>query len=91
MAFEREENITKDSVQDFAVNFFVPGPLNTEGVQSGTIEAQLFNSDDTTEAREYDLLARLQDDAEGLVHLANLIAIRDYLRIRLDAEVLPIP
>lgn len=91
MAFEREENVTIDSVQDFAVNFFVPGPLNTEGVQSGKIEAQLFNSDNSTATREYNLLLRLQDDAEGLVHLANLIAIKDYLRLRLDAEVLPLP
>lgn len=91
MAFQREENATIDSVQDFSINFSVPGPLNTEGVQSGKIEAQLLKSNGKIKIKEADLLLRLQDDAEGLVHLANLVDLRDYIRIRLDAEVLPIP
>lgn len=91
MAFEREENVTKDSVQDFEIKLFVPGPLNTEGTQSGAIEAQILKSDNSVLLKPYDLLLRLQDDAEGLVHLSNLADLRDYVRIRLDAEVLPIP
>lgn len=91
MAFEREENVTIESVQDFSIGFFVPGPLNIEGVQSGAIEAQLLKSNGKIKVKEADLLLRLQDDAEGLVHLANLADLRDYIKIRLDAEVLPLP
>lgn len=91
MAFEREENVTIDSVQDFSIGFFVPGPLNAEGEQSGKIEAQLLKSDGKVKIKVADLLARLQDDAEGLVHLSNLVDLRDYIKVRLDAEVLPLP
>lgn len=91
MAFEREENLTKDSIQDFEIKLFVPGPLNTEDPQAGKIEVQILKSDDNILVKSYDLLLRLQDDAEGVVHLSNLADLRDYVKIRLDAEVLPVP
>jgi hypothetical protein len=37
-----------------------------------------------------DLLARLADDAPGLVHRTNLLAMRDYILARIAAEVLPV-
>lgn len=89
MAFNREENVTKDTIGDFGLGLFVPGPSNTEGVQSGNVEAQILMSDGTIENASFDLLVHLQDDAAGLVHLANLVSLRDYIRIRLNNEVLP--
>jgi hypothetical protein len=32
---------------------------------------------------------RLGDDAPGLAHLSNLASLRDYIRTRLENEVLP--
>ncbi len=90
MAFEREQDITKDSIEDFEINFFVPGPSNTEGAQAGRLNAQIMMSDGTIENKSYDLLARLQDDAEGQTHLVALASLRDYIRTRLNDEVLPI-
>lgn len=89
MAFQQEINVTKDSIQDFQIEFFVPGPDNIDGIQAGKLSAQIKTSDNLFINRDYDLLVRLQDDAAGLVHLANLADLRDYIRIRLNAEVLP--
>jgi hypothetical protein len=90
LAFPREDNVTKDTIQDFEIVFFVPGPDNVDGVQSGRIDVQIFLSSDESFNRQYNLLARLQDDAAGLVHLSNLADLRDYIKARLDAEVLPL-
>ena len=90
MAFERETDITKDEIGDFEIGLFVPGATNIEDVQAGRLDAQLVMSDSSLENVSYDLLARLQDDAEGLIHLANLASLRDYIRIRLENEVLPL-
>lgn len=90
MSFGRETDITKDSIGDFEIVFFVPGPLNTEGVQSGNLSAQIIFSDGSIETRSFNLLARLQDDAAGQQHLVNLASLRDYIRTRLNNEVLPL-
>lgn len=90
MAFNREENVTKDAIEDFGISLFVPGPSNIEGVQSGEIETQILLSDGRIAIKSFDLLARLQDDAAGQIHLANLAALRDYIKIRLNNEVLPL-
>ncbi len=90
MAFQREDNVTKDSIADFEIKFFIPDPLDLEGVQSGRLSTQIKKSDGSIENTRYDLLERLQDDAAGLVHLSNLAALRDYIRTRLNAEVLPL-
>lgn len=63
LGFTREENITKEAIADFQIVLFVPGPDNTEEVQSGQIEVQIKLSDGKIETEHYDLLARLQDDA----------------------------
>lgn len=89
MAFNRETNLTKDSIADFEIVFFVPGPLNTEGEQSGQLSVQIIMSDDSIQTRTFDLLTRLQDDAAGQQHLTSLAALRDYIRTRLNNEVLP--
>lgn len=90
MAFEREVNQTKDTIADFESKLFSHDPLDSEGEDSGLLSAQIKKSDGSIENRRYDLLERLQDDAAGLVHLANLASLRDYLRARLESEVLPL-
>ena len=92
MAFTREQDITKDDIGDFEIRFFVPKVEipEEEIVQSGILDVQLEMSDSSTEAASFDLLARLQDDAAGLTHLANLASLRDYIRTRLENEVLPL-
>ncbi len=90
MAFQRQVDITKDDIADFEIIFFVPDPLDLDGVQSGQLNVQIKKSDGKIENVPFDLLVRLQDDAAGLVHLANLVSLRDYIRIRLNNEVLPL-
>lgn len=90
MAFPRETDITKDDIGDFEIVLFVPGASNTEGVQAGNLNAQIIMSDGSIETVSFDLLARLQADAAGLTHLANLASLRDYIAARLVDEVLPL-
>ena len=89
MAFEQQQNVTITGFEDISINLFVPGENNTEGVQSGRIEIQLTLSNGKIRVVEADLLARLGDDAAGLTHRANLLALRDYLLARIPLEVLP--
>lgn len=89
MTFQQEANVTKVGIEDFEIQFFVPGPSNTENPQAGRLSAQILLSDGNIEVREYNLLARLQDDPAGQQHLSNLASLRDYIRTRLNNEVLP--
>jgi hypothetical protein len=86
LAFPREDNVTKDEIGDYEITF----TISPTGPDTGEIEVQIIISSGERFTRQYNLIARLQDDAEGLIHLANLVALRDYLNIRLDAEVLPL-
>lgn len=86
MAFTREDDVTKDVIGDYEVKFL----RSRSGPDTGEIEAQIIVTSGEIFTRSYNLIARLQDDAAGLVHLANLVALRDYLDIRLDDEVLPL-
>lgn len=86
MAFEREIDVTKDSIGDYEIVFTV----KIIGADTGQIEVQIITSTGKPFTRQYDLIDRLGDDAAGLVHLANLIDLRDYLNIRLNDEVLPV-
>jgi hypothetical protein len=87
MAFPRENDVTKDAIGDYRIVFTV----SSLDPDTGEIEVQIILSSGRIITRSYDLIERLQDDAPGLTHLANLIDLRDYLNIRLDDEVLPIP
>jgi len=90
MTFQQETNITKDAIGDFEIVFFVPQTIDAEHPQDGRLNAQIIMSDGSIEPTPpFDLLERLQDDAPGLVHLARLGELRDYIRARLIAEVLP--
>ncbi len=89
MAFEQQQDVTITGFEDISIDLFVPGVLNVEGVQAGTIAIQLTQSNGKIKVVSYDLLARLGDDAAGLVHRANLLALRDYILVRIPAEVLP--
>lgn len=90
MAFTRELNVTKIGIEDFQITFFVPGPGNSEDVQSGELEFQIALSNGQTEIGQVNLLARLGDDAEGQGYLQDLANLRDYIRTRLNNEVLPL-
>jgi len=90
MAFQREVDVTKDTIGDFEINFFVPDPLDPEGVQSGQLNVQIKKSDGSIENVSFNLLVRLQDDTAGQAHAVNLASLRDYLRTRLNDEVLPL-
>lgn len=90
MAFEQQQNVTITGFEDISISLFVPGVSNTEGVQSGKIEIQLSQSNGQTKIVSADLLARLGDDATGLTHRANLLALRDYILARIPTEVLPL-
>jgi hypothetical protein len=90
MAFTQESNITKVGIEDFEITFFVPGPNNGDDVQSGRLSFQIRLSDGSIQPKSgVDLIARLQDDAAGLTHLANLVSLRNYIITRLNNEVLP--
>lgn len=90
MSFEQETNLTKIGIEDFEIKLFSPGPSNANDPQIGVLEFQVLMSNSTIQARERnDLLERLEDDATGLIHRANLISLRDYIRTRLNVEVLP--
>ncbi len=89
MPFEQQENITKIGIEDYEIRFFSPGPGNSEGIQAGELSYQVLMSNSNIEVVLADLLLRLTDDAAGLIHLANLQDLRDYIRVRLNAEALP--
>lgn len=86
MAFEREIDVTKDSIGDYEITFTV----HISDPDTGKIEVQIVTSGGIIFTRSYDLIDRLGDDAPGLAHLTNLIALRDYLNLRLNDEVLPL-
>ena len=85
MAFPREENVTIENIGDYEVKFL----RSKSGSDTGEVEAQLILSSGEVYTRGYNLIDRLQEDAEGLTHLANLRALKDYLDMCLDSEVLP--
>jgi len=91
MAFEREVNVTITGFEDISISLFVPGVSNPDGVQAGEIDIQLMQSNGKIKTISADLLVRLGDDATGLTHRANLLALRDYILARIPAEVLPVP
>jgi hypothetical protein len=86
MAFPRETNVTKEEIGDYEIIFTV----SASGPDLGTMEVQIVLSSGEKFTRNYDLIARLQDDAPGQAHLANLISLRNYLNTRLINEVLPL-
>lgn len=89
MAFTQQQDVTITGFRDIGIDLFVPGVSNVDGVQSGKIEIQLLQSNGVIRTVSYDLLARLADDAAGLIHRANLLAMRDYILARIPLEVLP--
>jgi len=85
MAFQQATDIVATGIGDVEIRFFVP----QVGADTGRISIQVFRSNGTIEVIEDNLVARLQDDATGLTHLANLVSMRSYLKTRIIAEVLP--
>lgn len=69
--------------------FTIPDPTNIEDVQASTLNVQVKRSDGI-KVRTYDLLDRLTDDTAGNdTHLPALLALRDYIIARVEAEVIP--
>jgi len=90
MAFTRLENTTKESVEDWELVFFNPGPSNTENSVSGNLEVQVVLSNGKIETVDIDVLLRLNDDIEGQGYLTFLNDMKAYITNRLNAEVLPL-
>lgn len=89
MAFTPATNVTIVGKGDRAITLFVPEVIDAEHPRTGEIEIQLKMSDGSIKVIKADLLARLADDATGLMHRANLLAMMTYIDGRIDAEVLP--
>lgn len=89
MAFTPQVNVTITGKGDRAITFFVPEVIDADHPRTGEIEIQLKMSDGSIRVVKYDLLARLADDATGLTHRANLLAMMAYIDARIDTEVLP--
>jgi len=89
MTFQQETNLTKDKIGSIEITFFVPETIDEDNPQTGQINIQIIMSDGSIRTKSYNLLERLEDDATGLTHRANLAAMRDYIKARLIAEVLP--
>lgn len=91
MTFTRLEDITKIGIEDWELNFFVPGPSNTENLLSGILNVQVLLSNGKIETIPLNALLRLNDDVEGQGYLTNLNNMKDYITVRLNTELLPIP
>lgn len=89
MAFQQQANVTITDFGDISMNLFVPRIIGVDTPQTGEIEIQLTLSNGGIKVVNYDLLARLGDDAAGLIHRGNLLAMRDYILARIPLEVLP--
>lgn len=90
MAFEQEANITKERIAAIEIRAYAKDPLDSDDQNAGYLDFQIGMSDGTVQHRSRsDLFARLQDDPAGQQHLQNLIALRNYIRTRLENEVLP--
>lgn len=87
--FDRQQNPVITGVEDVSINLFIPGPGAEDSTNTGKIGIQLAQSNDKIKTVSFDLIARLEDDAEGITHLSNLLSMRDYLKNRILAEVLP--
>ena len=88
MPFPTEPTVTPTERGAVSIVFYIPDPTRTEENQYGTLEVQIYYSDGMLKARKFDLLARLQDDAEGRTCLENLAALKTYILNRISTELL---
>jgi hypothetical protein len=88
MAFQQAESVSPTGRGAMAISFYIPDPEIEDETQSGSLAVQIRYSDGSIQERKFDLLARLQDDATGQGHLANLASLRDYIVARVESEVL---
>lgn len=89
MAFGKPTEPTIVDYGDISLELFAPGANNPEGEQAGRATVQYIWSDGQIRPHTYDLLLRLQDDGAGQAHLSALADLRDYIKSRIEAEVLP--
>ena len=94
MPFQPEQPIVPDRRGSVKIVFYIPDPDGPQfpgeaEVQWGQLKVEIKYSDGTTQERVYNLLVRLQDDAEGQTHLANLASLKAYIVSRIESELLP--
>lgn len=89
MTFPPEQSVIPISHGAVSIEFYIPDPNRPQEVQLGRLGIQIHYSDNSTKERVFDLLARLQDDTQGEVHLANLASLKTYILARIESELLP--
>lgn len=87
MAFTEAQDKTKTGRGAISLELYIPDPAKPDEVRSGQVSGQVHYSDGSIEEHREDLLARLQDDAAGQGHLANLGDLEDYIIARWDSQV----
>ena len=89
MVFQPEQPILPDRRGAISVVFYIPDPDKPEEELTGFLGVQIKYSNESTIERKFDLLARLQDDAEGQQLLSGLGQLKTYLINRVESELLP--
>lgn len=90
MAFQPEQPIAPVRRRAVSIVFYIPDPeADPPEQQYGVLEVQIEYSDGKIEQKKFDLLARLQDDAEGQQLLTGLGQLKTYLIDRIESELLP--
>lgn len=89
MPFQPEQPITAIEREAVSIVFYIPAADNDTEEQYGRLGVQLRYSDGSLKEKKFDLLERLQDDAEGRQLLAGLGQLKTYLIDRIESELLP--
>lgn len=88
MSFPQEQPVVADRRGGVSIVFYIPDPDKPEEEIYGKLGVQIKYSDGNVLEKTFDLLARLQDDAEGRQLLAGLNQLKDYIINRIESEVL---
>lgn len=89
MPFQPEQPIIPDRHGAVSIVFHIPDPDNEDDPQYGRLNVQIKYSNGSIKEKQFDLLARLGDDAPGQTHLANLASLKTYILARIESELLP--
>jgi len=92
-ALDRAVDITIEDLWSWEFRILVPGPPNTEEEQQVQLRNRLLMSDGSISNHvTNNLITKLsEDDPTGVLHVTNLLSLRDYIQNRIDLEVLPTP
>ena len=89
MPFQPEQSISPDRMGAIEIVFIIPDPDLAVRKQVGLLNVMIKYSDESIREKRFDLLDRLQDDAQGRQLLAGLGQLKDYLIDRIESELLP--